>query len=88
MARVNITIPDELLAGARSAHLNVSRIAAAAVAEELDRRSKIAALDSYLDELEAGLGPIPPQEQEDARRWADRMLSDEPEPARPRAAHA
>lgn len=70
MARVNITLPDDLLARARAAGLNVSRLAAAGVAEELDRRDKIAALDDYLMELEAELGPIPEPEQAAARRWA------------------
>ena len=58
MARVNITIPDELMAGARTAGLNVSRLAASALADELDRRAKIAALDNYLHVLEVELGPI------------------------------
>ena len=57
MARVNITIPDELLEHARSAGLNVSRLAASALAEELDRRAKIAALDDYLAEMDAEFGP-------------------------------
>ena len=41
MARVNITLPDDLLSQARAAGLNVSRLAAAALAEELDRRAKL-----------------------------------------------
>jgi predicted transcriptional regulator len=73
MARVNITVPDELLQQARAAGLNVSRLAAAAVAEELDRRAKIAALDSYLAELDAELGPLPDHEVAAARRWADQL---------------
>ena len=73
MARVNITISDELLEHARAAGLNVSRLAAAAVAEELDRRAKTAALDAYLAELEADLGPIPQADQEAAVAWADQI---------------
>lgn len=76
MARANITVPDDLLARAKAAGLNVSRVAASALAEELDRRDKIAALDSYLRELDATLGPIPDDELVDAREWADRMLAD------------
>lgn len=76
MARANITLPDELLDRARAAGLNVSRVAAAALHEELDRRARIAALDSYLRELDEALGPIPQDELDDARRWADRMLGD------------
>ena len=78
MARANITLPDELLDRARAAGLNVSRVAASALLEELDRRDKIAALDSYLLELDQALGPIPQDELEDARRWADHMLGDAP----------
>ncbi len=74
MARVNITIPDELLARARGAGVNVSRLAAVAIAEELDRRAKVAELDAYLAELEAELGPVPQQEKQAARQWADQVL--------------
>jgi len=74
MARVNITVPDELLDRAREAGLNVSRLAAAALAEELDRRAKLAELDTYLAELEAELGPITAAEQAAAREWADRAF--------------
>lgn len=50
MARVNITVPDDLLSRARAAGLNVSRVAAAALSEELDQRAKTAELDRYLRE--------------------------------------
>jgi post-segregation antitoxin (ccd killing protein) len=85
MARVNITIPDELIAAARAAGFNVSRIAASAVAEELDRRAKLADIDAYLAELEAELGPISADELAAAVAWADRL--DEAataQPGRPR----
>jgi hypothetical protein len=74
MARVNITVPDELLDRARAAGLNVSRLAASALSEELDRRARVAELDAYLAELDAELGPVPPQERADAAEWADRVL--------------
>ncbi len=74
MVRVNITIPDELLDRARAADLNVSRLAAAALAEELDRCAKIAELDAYLAELDAGLGPVPEHELVAATEWADSVL--------------
>ena len=77
MARANITVPDDLLDRARAAGLNVSRVAASAIREELDRRDRIAALDSYLQELDAVLGPVPNDEREAARRWADHALGDE-----------
>ena len=74
MARVNITVPDELLERARAAALNISRLASAALAEELDRQAKIAELDSYLASLEAEFGPVPADESAAAREWADRVL--------------
>jgi len=75
MARVNITVPDELLSRARSAGLNVSRLASSAVAEELDRLAKIAELDAYLTELDAELGPLGDQELTAAREWADQLTA-------------
>lgn len=74
MARVNITVADELLNRAKAAGLNVSRLAAAALADELERRAKIAELDAYLADLDAEFGPIPEQEAAAAREWADQVL--------------
>jgi hypothetical protein len=74
MARVNITVPDELLDQARAAGLNVSRLAATALAEEIDRRAKLAELDAYLATLDAELGPVPEDELDAARQWADAVL--------------
>ena len=74
MARVNITVPDDVLSRARAAGLNVSRVASAALAEELDRLAKIAALDAYLSELDTELAPISEQERASARDWADQAL--------------
>jgi hypothetical protein len=84
MARVNITIPEELLDQARAAGVNVSRLAAAALAEELDRRTKLAELDAYLAELDGELGPVPQHELRAAREWADAIPS--PPGDAPRAA--
>ena len=75
MVRVNITVPDDVLSRARAAGLNVSRVASTALAEELDRLAKIAALDSYLSELDTELGPVSEQERASARAWADQVLS-------------
>ena len=74
MARVNITLPDNLLGQARAAGLNVSRLAAAALAEELDRRAKLHELDVYLADLDNDLGPVPQHELRDAQEWADAVL--------------
>jgi hypothetical protein len=83
MARVNITMPDELLERARAAGLNVSQLAAGALAEELDRRAKIAELDAYLADLDTQLGPVPPDELAAAREWADQLPPPaDPSPAR------
>jgi hypothetical protein len=78
MARVNITIPDELLEHARAAGLNVSRLAAAALAEELDRRAKVAALDAYLAEMDAEFGPVPESDLAAAAAWADQLTASRP----------
>lgn len=75
MARVNITVPDDVLQRARSAGLNVSRVSASALSEELDRRAKIAELDAYLKRLDAELGPTSTEERVDARRWVDDVLA-------------
>lgn len=75
MARVNITVPDGVLEQARAAGLNVSRIAAIALSEELDRLAKIAALDSYLAELETELGPVSDADRHEATAWADALTS-------------
>jgi Post-segregation antitoxin CcdA len=75
MSRVNITVPDDIVAQARAAGLNVSRLATAALIEELDRRSKIEALDAYLAELERELGPIPTDEQAAATVWVDQAIT-------------
>lgn len=74
MARVNITLPDDLLNQARAVGLNISRLAAAALAEELDRRAKLSELDAYLADLDNQLGPVPQHELRAAREWADAAL--------------
>ncbi len=71
MTRVNITIPDDIITHARAAGLNVSRLATAALVEELDRRAKIDALDAYLAQLDRDLGPITLEEQAAAAAWAE-----------------
>jgi hypothetical protein len=76
MARVNVTIPDDVLERARAAGLNVSAVAASALREELDRRAAIAALDSYLRELDLAMGPVSADDETAARDWADQALGD------------
>ncbi|MCZ2804887.1 type II toxin-antitoxin system CcdA family antitoxin [Modestobacter sp. VKM Ac-2983] len=78
MARVNITVPDEVLDRARAADLNISAITAAALTEELDRRAKVAALDAYLADLERTHGPLPEDELAAAGAWADALVVSRP----------
>jgi len=74
MARVNVSMPDGLHQRARQAELNISRLAQLAVARELERIDKIAALDAYLADMEAELGPISGSERAAADDWVDRVL--------------
>jgi hypothetical protein len=78
MARVNITIPDELHARAKQAGLNVSQLAQRAVAAELTRMAKLAELDTYLADLEAELGPTSDGDRAEAQAWADRVVGPSP----------
>lgn len=78
MARVNLTVPDDVVAEAKTAGLNLSRVATEALIDELDRRRKVAALDAYLAQLDAELGPVPPEEAAAATRWVDSVLSAPP----------
>lgn len=66
----------------------VSQGTAAALAQELDRRSKIAVLDRYLWDLNAELGPISSGEHDAARRWADEALGDPTHPGPDQASRA
>jgi post-segregation antitoxin (ccd killing protein) len=74
MARVNITMPDDLYGQAKEAGLNVSQLAQRAVAAELTRLARVAELDAYLAELETELGPTTESERIEARIWADKAL--------------
>ncbi|MHB8342370.1 MAG: type II toxin-antitoxin system CcdA family antitoxin [Mycobacteriales bacterium] len=74
MARVNITLPDDLHRRAREAGLNVSRLAQAAIASELDRQDKLRQLDAYLSELELEVGPPTEADRLAATQWVDRVL--------------
>src|SRR5438067_165805 len=69
MARRNISLPDELDDRARRARLNVSALAQRAVAQELDRQSRMAHLDAWLDELDAAHGAPSPKAMADAKEW-------------------
>jgi hypothetical protein len=73
MARVNISLPDDLYDEARRARLNVSRVAAAALTAELGRRAKAVALGTYLAQLDADLGPVTPADSDRAAAWAAQL---------------
>lgn len=89
MARVNITIPDEVIERARAVGVNVSRVATEALLDELDRREKRRLLDEHLAEMDRRLGPVSSDEVAEAVAWADEMLEAEPVTAsRPRAVGA
>lgn len=74
MARVNITMPDELHTQAKRAGLNISQVAQHAIAAELARQTKVAELDAYLAELDAEMGPISDRDRAEANAWADRVI--------------
>lgn len=76
-------MPDDLATAARAAGLNVSQLAQRAVAQELSRRAKVAALDRYLDQLASELGPVNEVERAEAEAWADRALGPPPVRRRP-----
>lgn len=69
MARRNISLPDDLDERARRARLNVSALAQRAVALELDRQSRMAQLDAWLDELDAAHGTPSATAMAAAREW-------------------
>jgi post-segregation antitoxin (ccd killing protein) len=69
MARRNISLPDDLDEQARRAKLNVSALAQRAVADELDRRQRMAALDAWLDALDKANGVPSAKARADAQAW-------------------
>ncbi len=73
MPRVNIWLPDELYRPAKELDLPVSELAQKAIAAELERRRKTAALDAYLAELDSELGPATAEEIDAADCWAERL---------------
>lgn len=74
MRRVNISLPDELYRRAKEEGINISQLTQQALADEVDRRDKIAGVDQYLAELEAEEGPMDPQKLAEAMAWADRVF--------------
>lgn len=73
MTRINITVPDEVVARARAAGSNVSQATASALTAELDRRAKVAELDAYLAGSAIEDGPVYAADREVAERWAGQL---------------
>lgn len=73
MARMNISLPDDLVRRAKETGVNVSHLARKALEEEFDRLDKIAAVDQYLAEVEAEQGPITPEEEARAQAFYERI---------------
>ncbi len=82
MGQVTVTVPDELLQQAQLAGLNLSRLTAFAIIEELRRQAELQALDAFVDDIDAGLGrsPAKPPTRPKAP-WETEPLPDRP--ARP-----
>ena len=74
MRRTSISIPDDLRRQAKEAGLNISKIARIAIAEELGRLDKIAAVDRYLAEMDVEFGPISPEDEAWASARVERLL--------------
>ncbi len=77
MARVNITVPDDLVAEAKDRGWNISRMTMEALRAEVDKQRKIDELGRYLDELDEKLGPATPEELAAAEAWGNRVLGPE-----------
>lgn len=70
MTRRNISLPDDLDQAARNQGLNVSALAQQAIVDALDRQSRMAGLDAWLDELDAEHGPPSAEAIAEADAWA------------------
>ncbi len=71
MARVTITLPDELVEQARAAGLTISTWAAADLRDRLSDLTRQAQLVRYLDALDAESGAPSNEEQTAAEAWLD-----------------
>lgn len=75
MARVNISLPDDLYRQAKEAGLNVSGLARRAIAQELSDRAKIAAAYELVDEMEKEFGPPTPEQVAEAEKWVSGIIA-------------
>lgn len=75
MPRVNIWLPDELHRAAKELRLPLSELAQGAIAAEVERHRKAAALDAYLAELDAELGPATEEDVAEAQAWLEKVAA-------------
>jgi post-segregation antitoxin (ccd killing protein) len=87
MARRNVSLPDDLDERARRAGLNVSAVVQRAVAEELDRRERMAGLDAWLDELDVAHGAPSATAMAEALEWFASVKRPHPSGRAAKAAH-
>lgn len=78
MAKVSITISDQLLDQAQRADLDISAVAARALLEEVDRQARLAQFDAYLTHLDAVHGPAQESQVLAAEAWADQAIGPRP----------
>ena len=74
MARANVYLPDDLHDRARAAGLNVSEVTQLALERELDRLDRLAAMDTFLEELLHDGAPASPAQRAEAQDWARAVL--------------
>jgi post-segregation antitoxin (ccd killing protein) len=73
MPRVNIWLPEDLHRAAKELQLPISELAQHAIAMEVERHRKIAALDDYLAELYEELGPATADQVAEAETWVKKL---------------
>ena len=73
MPRVNIWLPEDLHREAKDLRLPLSELAQRAIAAELERHRKAAALDAYLAELDDELGPATSDQVAEAEAWVGKL---------------
>jgi len=73
MPRVNIWLPEDLHREAKDLRLPLSELAQRAIAAEVERHRKAAALDAYLAELDNELGPATSDQIAEAEAWVGKL---------------
>jgi post-segregation antitoxin (ccd killing protein) len=87
MPRVNIWLPEDLHREAKDLHLPLSELAQRAIAAEVERHRKAAALDAYLAELDNELGPATSDQIAEAEAWVGKLTGpDTAQRRKPRSA--